>query len=84
MSITVRDIPKKTKEINEAYVNQVWNPFTATLMDEDIKKRITKAYIKQVIPYYLNEINENLSCANASKISEGITQPPSKNACSKG
>ncbi len=74
LSITVRDIPKKTKEINEAYVNQVWNPFTATLMDEDIKKRITKAYIKQVIPYYLNEINENLSCANASKISEGITQ----------
>ena len=36
-------------------------------MDEEVKKRITTAYRKKVVPYLLDQVNNKLSCDNATK-----------------
>lgn len=68
------NLPAQETVIEEAYKDQVWNPFTATLMDEDIKKRITKAYKKQVVPFYLNEIAQNLSCETITETTTNLQE----------
>lgn len=68
LATAVENLHARQKEIKKVYQDQVWNPFTATIMDEDIKKRITKAYQKLLIPYFLNDIQDNLSCDNQLNI----------------
>ncbi|MEM6515900.1 MAG: hypothetical protein AAF688_06930 [Bacteroidota bacterium] len=68
--LAVQSIPTQQQEIKKLYQDQVWNPFTATIMDEEVKKRITRAYEKYLIPYFLNEIKKNLSCENQSMFVE--------------
>jgi len=68
----INNIPEQQSIINKAYQDQVWNPFTATIMDEDIKKRITRAYEKQVLPYYLNEIAKHLTCEKIPEITKNL------------
>ena len=34
----------------------------ATLMDEEVKKRITSAYRKILIPYFLEQVQSDLEC----------------------
>ncbi|MBM1107132.1 hypothetical protein JQC67_13345 [Aurantibacter crassamenti] len=60
--------PTKNQEIVEHYQDQVWNPFMANLMTEEIKKRITGAYRKVLEPYLINEVNTNLDCTNAATL----------------
>ncbi|MEO9892521.1 hypothetical protein [Aurantibacter sp.] len=60
--------PVKNQEIVEHYQDQVWNPFMANLMTEEIKKRITAAYRKVLEPYLLNEVSTNLNCTNAGTL----------------
>ena len=72
LATSISKITKRQKEIEETYQDQVWNPFTATIMDEDIKKRITKAYNEYVIPYYLNYINESLKCDKVLNLNENL------------
>lgn len=72
LALVLKDLPSQRKEIKTVYQDQVWNPFTATVMNEDVKKRITKAYNKQLLPYYLNEINKNLSCDNVITITGNL------------
>ena len=74
LAIAIHDIPAQQQEIKKAYQDQVWNPFTATIMDEDIKKRLTKAYTKQLMPYYLEQIENRASCNNIAGISKDLDQ----------
>ncbi|QLE00183.1 hypothetical protein HX109_00880 [Galbibacter sp. BG1] len=62
LAIYIANLPQQQKEIKKLYQDQVWNPFTATVMDEDVKKRITKAYGDILIPEQLERIREDLSC----------------------
>jgi hypothetical protein len=61
---TIHQLPKQEEEIFKLYQDQVWNPFTATVMDEEVKRRITRAYKTVVIPYYLNQVQTALTCDN--------------------
>ncbi len=63
-------LPQRVQGIEEAYQDAVWNPFTATIMNERIKKRITNAYRKVIVPYMLNQITTTLDCENAQPLSE--------------
>ncbi|WP_209400364.1 hypothetical protein [Pseudozobellia sp. WGM2] len=64
-------LPEKSTEIKALYQDSVWNPFMATVMEEDVKKRITTAYSEILIPYFLKSANE-VSCEKAKKIAEQI------------
>ncbi|MEM6814352.1 MAG: hypothetical protein AAF600_08155 [Bacteroidota bacterium] len=61
----VAEIPSKRREIQEIYTDRVWNPFTATLMDEEVKRRITFAYRDILIPAYLKQVSTDLNCGNS-------------------
>ena len=68
MAKAILALPEQMEEINTAYNDRVWNPFMATLMNEEVKKRITSAYRKNLIPYFLEQINANLSCDSVSEL----------------
>ncbi len=63
-------LPQKQAELQEKYTDAVWNPFTATIMDERVKKRITAAYNNVALPYLLTTINEKISCENVAQIKD--------------
>ncbi|MCM5664105.1 hypothetical protein [Galbibacter mesophilus] len=65
---SISKLPVQMKEIKELYQDPVWNPFTATVMNEDIKKKITKAYENILIPYQLKNIQTDLKCSNMDSI----------------
>jgi len=64
LATSVANLPEKSKEITDAYLDRIWNPFMATLMDEEVKKRITTAYRKVLIPYFLERVQSDLNCSN--------------------
>lgn len=68
LALSVAAQPGRTAELSTLYEDRIWNPFMATLMDEAVKKRITSAYRKVLIPYFLEQINTALSCDNAGEI----------------
>lgn len=54
-------IPEQLYDIKQEYVDAMWNPFTATIMNETIKKRIITAYEDILIPYFLQKFDEENS-----------------------
>ena len=75
---TIINLSDKTKEITALYTDAIWNPFMATVMNEEVKKRITTAYTKTLIPHFITEINTSLSCENAVTLSNQITHTNSR------
>ena len=61
----VTKLPEQQNYIQQKYTDAVWNPFTATVMDETVKRRILSAYTNVLIPYYLKNITQGLPCENA-------------------
>jgi hypothetical protein len=61
-------LPEKSRELEEKYKDAVWNPFTATIMDEMVKKRITSAYKNVALPYALGKVEKDLNCDNAEEL----------------
>ncbi|MBW1296449.1 hypothetical protein [Aquimarina litoralis] len=59
---TIIKLPEQQNEIKEKYQDAVWNPFTATVMNEIVKKRITQAYEQILIPYFLQMVEQEISC----------------------
>ncbi|MCK8522320.1 hypothetical protein M0D21_12110 [Aquimarina sp. D1M17] len=59
---TVLNIPKQQKTIQEKYMDAVWNPFIATVMDEMVKKRIVSSFDNILVPYFLEQIEVGLAC----------------------
>lgn len=62
----IHRLPGRRQAIREAYTDQVWNPFTATLMDETVKKRITSAYTEVLVPETLRRIDAEITCGYAA------------------
>lgn len=60
--------PGRQAKLQEVYQDAIWNPFMATIMNEEIKKRLTNAYNTILIPYLLNKVANNLSCSNAGEL----------------
>ncbi|TDS15093.1 hypothetical protein DFQ03_1729 [Maribacter caenipelagi] len=73
LSRTVSLMPAYQTDIIENYTDRIWNPFMATLMDEDIKKRITSTYTKILEPYFLTEIEQQISCESIEDLNKNIT-----------
>lgn len=69
---TVAALPTKMEEIQDLYLDSIWNPFMATVMDEEVKKRITAAYSKILVPYFIDGINSNLDCENVTQFTDQI------------
>jgi hypothetical protein len=66
LSMEVGQLPEKQQQISAQYTDAVYNPFTATIMDETVKKRIVSAYKDKIIPYLLGQIEDGLSCEEAT------------------
>lgn len=62
---TLSVMPKQEKQIQQKYTDAVWNPFTATIMDETVKKRIISAYQNVLLPFFLLKIKDGLECEEA-------------------
>ncbi len=62
LATAINKMPDQQSEIQELYQDQVWNPFTATIMDEEVKKRIVEAYNEKLIPHYLNQVQPDMDC----------------------
>ncbi|MFZ6051761.1 hypothetical protein [Halocola ammonii] len=65
LALTLLRYPERDREIEQAYTDEVWNPFTSTTMTEQVKRRITEAYENVLKPYFFNEVKNNLNCQNA-------------------
>ena len=65
LSQDIIGLPIKANELEVQYTDAVFNPFTATIMDESIKKRITSAYKNVLLPYLLEKVGNDLNCENA-------------------
>ena len=59
-------LPERQLEVKAAYTNEVWNNFTATVMEEIVQKRVYRAYEEDLIPYYRKRVANDLSCPNAA------------------
>ncbi len=64
--MTSSTIPQHLEKIKKEYVNSVWNPFTATTMDEVIKKRILSAYENVLLPYFFSSFEQDFNCNDAN------------------
>ena len=64
LALALAKYPERDLAIEEAYTDEVWNPFTSTTMTERVKKRIVDAYEKVLKPHFFNEIKNNLNCQN--------------------
>ncbi len=64
---TIIKLPGQQDEIQQKYVDAVWNPFTATIMNAPVKKRITEGYTNVLIPHFLQKIEEGLSCEDTAQ-----------------
>ncbi len=72
LATSIGHIAVQQSEVKDLYQDQVWNPFTATIMDEEVKKRITKAYNTKVIPFYLDTVSEDLTCAQVPDLAKDL------------
>ncbi|WP_422858735.1 hypothetical protein ACOKFD_15420 [Flagellimonas sp. S174] len=68
LASAVSKLPEQERIIKEAYQDAFWNPFTATIMDEDVKKRITAAHKNILIPYVLDLVDSPTVCEEAPNI----------------
>ena len=71
LAVSVARQPQRWEEIKEKYTDQVWNPFTSTIMDEQLKENITKAYKEVLMPYILDEA-ENITCDHVQALERFI------------
>ena len=67
LTLALTKLPERTATIEELYTDQVWNNFTATVMEERLQKRVTEAYEK-LIPYFQKQVRKELNCATARQL----------------
>ncbi|WP_350291922.1 hypothetical protein [uncultured Croceitalea sp.] len=64
----IAKLPEQEEAIKERYKDRVWNPFMATLMDEEVKKRIVTAYKRVLVPYFLEQVKEDFRCRKTADL----------------
>lgn len=60
--------PDRMQVIKEKYQDAIWNPFMANIMNEEVKKRITSAYQRVLIPHLLDRVETELDCDNVDEL----------------
>ncbi|MCC4212044.1 hypothetical protein [Leeuwenhoekiella parthenopeia] len=55
-------IPEDQQRLKEAYTEEVYVIFTATTMEEQVKKHIINSYDEQILPELLKQLREGLPC----------------------
>lgn len=68
LSKNIAKLPEQEEAIKERYKDRIWNPFMATLMDEEVKKRITTVYKRVLVPYFLEQVKEDFRCSKAADL----------------
>ncbi len=68
LASSIAYLPFQVDSIQRKYLDRVWNPFTATLMNEEVKKHITNAYIKILVPHFLQQSQNDLNCKRAKEL----------------
>lgn len=63
----IAQLPSRRDTIERLYTEQVWNPFTATTMEDPVKERITSAYLELLVPFLLNELDPKSACEQADQ-----------------
>ncbi len=64
---TLSSLPDRWDNIQQLYTEEVWNPFTATIMEDQVKKQIIQAYDRLLIPAILTRIQTEINCANTQQ-----------------
>lgn len=70
LTAELETLPAQEEQIKTLYTDAIWNPFMATVMEEEVKKRITSAYLDQLIPHFLKTVETRLDCENVKTIKE--------------
>lgn len=68
----ISSMPSKITEIKALYTDDIWNPFMATVMEEEVKKRIVEAYTDILVPYFVNSISEDYECEQIAEWKDQI------------
>lgn len=74
LALAITRLQAQEAELRELYQDAVWNPFMAVIMNEDVKKRITGAYRRILIPFFLQTVETELSCQNARTLAAVMPQ----------
>lgn len=64
---TIAGIPPKLAQMENVYTRKVWNPYTYTDMEEQVKERLYRAYREKLIPYYLKRAREEQDCGTMER-----------------
>lgn len=70
----IAQLPSKMAQIENVYTRQVWNPYTYTDMEEQVKERLYLAYRKILIPYYLERARESQDCNTMERYQGELTR----------
>ncbi|MEM9720506.1 MAG: hypothetical protein AAGA10_14695 [Bacteroidota bacterium] len=62
LALQVSGLPSRWEDLQKLYTQQVWNPFTATIMKDQVKQRVMDAYGQLLIPSILEKIENESSC----------------------
>ena len=65
---SLKKLPDRWEKIQQLYTEQVWNPFTATTMKDQVKERIPQAYNQLLIPSILNRMATELTCRDTQEV----------------
>ena len=66
------ELPEQERLLVEKYQDAFWNPFTATIMDEAVKKRILAAYKNQIVPFILSSVSKPIECDDVTRMNHLI------------
>lgn len=72
LAVQLKSLPVRMAQVREAYTDEVWNNIIATVMEERVKKRLTRAYEDLLVPYYLDRVRDELTCESAGAIATGL------------
>ncbi len=70
----IATIPAKEKEIAKLYTDDVFNPFTSTVMSEQVKTKLTDAYEEILIPFFLDKLEEPIKCNLVAAYDRAFTE----------
>lgn len=72
LAITLIRLPQKLEKVEALYTDEIWNNFTATVMEEKVKKHLLNAYQEYLIPYFQEQVEVNLNCKSAHQLNTQI------------
>ncbi|MEN0048109.1 MAG: hypothetical protein AAF806_13700 [Bacteroidota bacterium] len=72
LATTLIQLPQKVEKIEALYTDEIWNNFTATVMEDKVKKHLLNAYQVYLVPYFQEQVKTNLNCQNAHQLNTQI------------